>query len=281
MPRVDVDVARILHANEFAAPGAGIGAGQPHRAKGVVAARHHDAAVRQRGKGHGREIAAARRGAPGRPAPPAARRRCAPRPPRGRCVVAMQPRLWAAITTGLGLSSTSFSSAGHPGGAGRRDPVVLHHAHRALHALGPQALPMAGAGVAPAGHDDDRRFAHAPAVLVGGGVRSRKSGRCRRVAGWPWSSRWMEPHCPKHRFNDKRISTCLNMAFFDISRLSSSQMRAAPRRRGSRPGSRSAAHRRHQRAARREHGVADARRRPPARQHLDQPAGCGSRARHM
>ena len=43
----------------------------------------------------------------------------------------------------------------HPGMAGRRDPVVLHHAARIGQALGPQALPVSGARVAPAGDDDD------------------------------------------------------------------------------------------------------------------------------
>ena len=152
--RFDVDVAAVLDAHELAAPGPRIGAGQAHRAIRVVAAGHQHAAVRQLAGEHGRKVA--QDGA-------------ALRVGRGhqqgaldaRCGIGRQVRGGNAAQAvrhdddRFGLQQDGAGYRGHPRLAAGRDPVVLLHAHGVVQAPGPQALPVAGAGVTPAGNDDE------------------------------------------------------------------------------------------------------------------------------
>ena len=149
-----IDVASLLQTDKFTAPGPCIGTGQPDGAKGVVAAGHQHAAVRQAGIGNRREVVQHRaalgvgrghqqrtldtlrhlgRDMRGGDAAQAVRRNH--HRPRGSQDGALQ--------------------RSHPGRARRGDPVVLHHPHGVRQALSPQALPVAGAGVAPARNDDE------------------------------------------------------------------------------------------------------------------------------
>ena len=123
--RFDVDVAGVLQAHKLAAPGPRIGArpGAPgNRGRccwppgccGTAAS--GTARVRSR---------SARRGAPGRPAPPARRPGCAP-PPRAagawwRC----SPGCARRSPPARACSRMVWASDRHPGLARGRDPVVL------------------------------------------------------------------------------------------------------------------------------------------------------------
>ena len=151
----DVDVAGVLQAHKLAAPGPRIGAGQAHRAIRVVAAGHQHAAVGQLLVRHGCEVAQ-----------DGAALRVGRRHQQGALDARARPRAadaWWRCNPGCARRSPparaaprwSAPSDRHPGLARGRDPVVLLHPHGIGQALGPQALPVAGAGVAPAGNDDD------------------------------------------------------------------------------------------------------------------------------
>jgi hypothetical protein len=73
------------------------------------------------------------------------------------------------------------------GGRWRCNPVILLRAPRTWHAVGPQALPVARPGVAPAGHDDD-----------GGG----NAGHGNLLFG-------LEPHCRQPFLKHKLLFFCL------------------------------------------------------------------------
>jgi hypothetical protein len=72
---------------------------------------------------------------------------------RGRCTVAMQPRLCATITNRRGRLQHTARERRDPLGAPGIHPVALHDAARAGQAFGPQRLPVAGRRIAPARHD--------------------------------------------------------------------------------------------------------------------------------
>jgi hypothetical protein len=146
MPRLDVDVPRVLQAHELAAPGARIGAGQPRGAKRVVGARDEDVAIRQRPNGTGaKSFRMARRSGSAGATSSAPRIRAAAS--SGKWLVAMHPRLCAAITTGPGVSRICCASdATHAARWGdaqssctmRRAPG-RRPAHRLCQCPGPQA----------------------------------------------------------------------------------------------------------------------------------------------
>ena len=81
----------------------------------------------------------------------------------GKCAVAMQPRLWAAITTGPYCSRMvrviEATQALRDG--------VIQSSCRTRTVLGPQALPMTRAGVTPAGNDDDADYVKRECVSDG------------------------------------------------------------------------------------------------------------------
>lgn len=66
---------------------------------------------------------------------------------------------------GMGRSQHGLFKRAHPGQPRGRDPVVLHHAAGMGQALGPQALPVAEAGITPARNDGDGSGAHSAGIL--------------------------------------------------------------------------------------------------------------------
>lgn len=63
-----------------------------------------------------------------------------------------------------------FADGPNSGGPGWRNPVVLLHPHRTAPLLGPLALPMPGAEIAPTGNNDKGESQHVQRRLVNGAL---------------------------------------------------------------------------------------------------------------
>ena len=167
----------VLQAHQLAAPGPGISARAANGAERIIAAGHQHAAIRQRRIGHGSEVGqlGAALGIGRSHQQGAMNARCS-----GLAQMCGR-NATQAVSHDDGrtlIGEQDFFQLPNPGIAVRHQPVLLLYTHCSLQLLGPQALPMTGAGVAPARHDHDAKWGcHAASCNLGATAKPGEKAR--------------------------------------------------------------------------------------------------------